>query len=97
MSIQRTLALLFALLCGLALAGGALAGGIFSDHYAVPWNAHWGGGGLASSDNYAVNGTVGQGAIGWTESANYGVGAGYWYGAIAEYTIYLPLVLRNAA
>ncbi|NIV32373.1 MAG: hypothetical protein GWN58_23900 [Anaerolineae bacterium] len=97
MNKQRTLVLFFALLCGLVLASGALAGGISSDRYAVPWNAHWGGGGLSSSDNYAVNGTVGQGAIGWIESANYGVRAGYWYGAIVEYRIYLPLVLRNAA
>ena len=49
----------------------------------------------SSSDNYAINATVGQGAIGWTNSDNYGVGAGYWYGAVVEYRIYLPLVLRN--
>lgn len=97
MNKQRTLALLFACLCGLMLAGGTLAGGISSDNHAVPWDAHWGGGGLTSSTNYAVNGTVGQGATGWTESANHGVGAGYWYGAIVEYSIYLPLVLPDTA
>ncbi len=97
MNRQRTLVLLFAFICGLVLAGGTLAGGMSSDNYAVPWDARWGGGGFTSSANYAVNGTVGQGAIGWTESANYGVGTGYWYGAIVQYNIYLPLVLRDAA
>ena len=97
MNRQRTLVLLFALFCGLVLAGGTLAGGISSDNYAVPWDARWGGGGLTSSANYAVNGTVGQGVIGRTGGTNYGVEAGYWYGAIVEYSIYLPLVLRNAA
>ena len=97
MSKQRTLVLFLALLCGLVLAGGTLAGGISSDNYAVPWDARWGGGGLTSSANYAVNGTVGQGVIGRTGGTNYGVEAGYWYGAIVEYSIYLPLVLRNAA
>ena len=90
----RIAALVATLLCGLVLASVALAG-MFSDNYGVPWDARYGGGGLTSSDNYAINATVGQGAIGWTESDNYGVGAGYWYGAVVEYRIYLPLVLRN--
>jgi hypothetical protein len=90
----RSVALAAALLCCLALTGVALAE-MYSDNYGVPWDARYGGGGLTSSDNYAINGTVGQGAIGWINSDNYGVGAGYWYGAIVEYRIYLPLVLRS--
>ncbi|MCJ7642217.1 MAG: hypothetical protein MUO29_10040 [Desulfobacterales bacterium] len=54
-----------------------------------------GGGGPASSANYAVNLTVGQAVIGASSSANYGGGVGYWYGAAAQYRIYLPLLLRN--
>ena len=91
----RIAALVATLLCGLVLVSVVLAGGMSSGNYGVPWDARYGGGGLTSSDNYAINGTVGQGAIGWTESDNYGVGAGYWYGAVVEYRIYLPLVLRN--
>jgi hypothetical protein len=91
----QSAALVATLLCGLALASVALAGGMFSDNYGVPWDARYGGGGLSSSDNYAVNGTVGQGAIGWTASANYGVGAGYWYGVGAGYRICLPLVMKG--
>ena len=92
----RSVVLVAVFLCGLVLASAALAGGMFSDNYGVPWDARYGGGGLISSDNYAINGTVGQGAIGWTASDNYGVGAGYWYAAAAEYKIYLPLVLRQS-
>jgi hypothetical protein len=94
MNKQRALVLLFAFLCCLVLTS-VVSAEMFSDNYGVPWDTRWGGGGLTSSANYAVNGTVGQGAIGWTESDNYGVGAGYWYGAVVEYRIYLPLVMRN--
>jgi hypothetical protein len=87
-------ALLVVFLCCLFLAGGALAGGISSDNYAVPWDARWGGGGLSSSVNYAVSGTVGQGAIGWTADTGHGVGTGFWYGVFALHRIYLPVVLR---
>ncbi len=96
MNKQRALVLLFAFLCCLVLAS-AVSAEMFSDNYGVPWDARWGGGGPISSANYAINGTVGQGAIGLTGSPNYGVKAGYWYGAIVQYNIYLPLVLRNCS
>ena len=92
--IQTRMLVVVILLCGLVLANVALAG-MASDHYGVPWDARYGGGGFAGSDNYAVNVTVGQGAIGRTASANYGIGAGYWYGATGKYTVYLPLVVRD--
>ena len=58
----RSVALVAVLLCGLGLASVALAGGMISDNYGVPWDARYGGGGLTSSDNYAINSTVGQGS-----------------------------------
>jgi hypothetical protein len=82
------------LLCCLVAVNVALAE-MFSDNYGVPWDARYGGAGLTSSDNYAINATVGQGVIGWTKSDNYGVGTGYWYGAVVEWEIYLPFVMRN--
>ena len=91
----RSVARVAVLLCGLGLASVAFAGGMISDHYGVPWDARYGGGGLSSSDNYAINGTVGQAAIGWIDSPNYGVGAGYWVGAGVGYEIYLPLVMKG--
>jgi len=83
------------LLAFFLLAGSALA--MRSTNYWLDWftPATGGGGGPASSTNYAVNFTVGQSAIGTSSSTNYGVGLGYWYGAGAQFKIYLPLVLRN--
>ena len=87
-----------ALLCGLLLAGVALA--MESDNYRLDWftPATGGGGGAASSTNYAVNLTVGQSAIGASGSTNYESCLGYWCGsAVAgvEYNIYLPIISRD--
>lgn len=79
----------------LLLTGHALA--MSSTNYRLDWFVPLtgGGGGPMQSANYAVNLTVGQSVIGAAASANYGVGLGYWYGAMTQYRIYLPLVLRN--
>jgi len=93
---KRTLIVIVgALLCGLLLAGVALA--MESDNYRLDWFTPLtgGGGGAASSANYAVNFTVGQSAIGASSSTNYGGCLGYWCGADVEYKIYLPLVLQD--
>ena len=76
------------------LAGSALA--MSSTNYRLDWFTPLtsGGGGAASSTNYAVNLTIGQAAIGGSSSANYAMGLGYWYGAAAQYKIFLPIVLR---
>jgi hypothetical protein len=93
---RRALVLLLVLLGCLVLAGGAVAGGIFSGNFGVPWDARYGGGEPMSSDNYAVSGTVGQAAIGRTVSTGYVVAAGYWYGLSTSHQVYLPLVLRGS-
>jgi hypothetical protein len=85
-----------ALLCGLLLAGAALA--MDSSNYALDWFTPLtgSGGGAANSTNYAINLTVGQSAVGASDSANYAACLGYWCGAAVEHSIYLPLVLRAA-
>jgi len=92
---MRRTTILLALAALLSLTGGVLA--MFSANYRVDWFTplSGGGGGPANSANYAVNLTVGQAVIGASSSANYGGGLGYWYGAAAQYRIYLPLLLRN--
>jgi len=86
---------LLALTAILLLASSALA--MSSTNYRLDWFTPMtgGGGAPASSARYAVNFTVGQTAIGVSSSANYGVGLGYWYGAAAQFRIFLPLLLRN--
>ena len=93
MNERKTIALLAVLLC-ILWTGSALA--MSSTNYKLDWFTPLtsGGGGAASSTNYAVNLTIGQSAIGGSSSANYAVGLGYWYGAAAQYKIFLPIVLR---
>jgi len=92
---KRTLIVIAsALLCGLLLAGDALA--MDSDNYRLDWfTPLTGSGGSANSDHYAVNLTVGQSAIGASSGTNYEGCLGYWCGTAIEHRVYLPLVLRN--
>ncbi len=91
-----TILLLLALAALLLLMAGS-AGAMFSANYRLDWFTPMtgGGGAPASSASYAVNLTVGQTAIGASSSANYGAGLGYWYGAVAQFRIFLPVVLKN--
>jgi hypothetical protein len=92
---RRKIALLTTiLLCGLLLAGSALA--MSSTNYRLDWFTPLtgGGGGPAESANYAVNLTVGQTAISVSSSDSYQVCLGYWCGG-SFYRIYLPLITKN--
>ena len=93
--MRRRVTVLLALTAILLLAGNALA--ISSTNYRLDWFTPMtgGGGAPASSASYAVNFTIGQTAIGASSSANYGAGLGYWYGAAAQFRIFLPVVLKN--
>jgi hypothetical protein len=53
------------------------------------------GGGRAASSGYQVNLTTAQFIAGPAASANYKTQLGYWAGVLAEYRVYLPLVLRG--
>ena len=92
---MRRVTVLLALTAILLLAGSALA--MSSTNYRLDWFTPMtgGGGGPASSASYAVNLTVGQTVIGASSSADYGAGLGYWYGAVAQFRIFLPVVLKN--
>ena len=95
--MRRIIILLLLALATLLLLRAGSAGAMFSDNYRLDWFTPMtgGGGGPTGSANYAVNLTVGQAVIGASSSANYGGSLGYWYGAAAQYRIYLPLLLRN--
>ena len=95
MSKRTLIVIAGALLCGLLLAGVALA--MDSDHYRLDWFTPLtsGGGGPATSDHYAVNITVGQSVVGTSDGTDYNACLGYWCGTAVEHRVYLPLVLRN--
>ncbi len=89
---MRKIAIL-SLLVVLLLSTSALA--MSSANYRLDWFVPLtGSGGAASSTHYVVNFTVGQSAIRAAQSTNYKGCLGYWCG-IAQYRVYLPLVLRN--
>lgn len=91
--MKRSVCLLF-VVGVLLLTGEALA--MSSDDYRLDWfTPLTGSGGTASSTNYAVEFTVGQVGPGTFGSANYDACLGYWCGAEVEYSIYLPLILKN--
>ena len=95
MSKRTLIVIAGALLCGLLLAGVALA--MDSTNYRLDWFTPLtgGGGGPASSTNYAVNLTIGQSVIGTSDSTGYNACLGYWCGTAVGHRIFLPLVLRN--
>jgi len=79
----------------LLLTGAALA--MSSANYRMDWflALSGAGGGAAASSGYQVNLTSAQFVVGPATSANYGTQLGYWAGVLAEYHVYLPLVLRG--
>jgi hypothetical protein len=93
MNKRRAIILAAALLGGLVLATGALAQGA---HSIAWWVVAGGGGESTAAGEVAVNSTLGQPIIGPAGGDSVSLGAGYWYGALVQHRIYLPLVLRAA-
>ena len=55
-----------------------------------------GGGGKTSGDGYVLMGTIGQPDAGSAlTSGGYTMIGGFWPGALTQYRIYLPVVLKN--
>jgi len=80
----------FLLLASIALAQSG--GG-----YDLSWNTVDGGGTTFNAGgDYTLGGTAGQPDAGLLSGEGYTLGGGFWGGgAVAQYRIYLPLVLRN--
>lgn len=87
------IALLVTLLGALVVTGVVLA--MSSTNYAIDWDVIGAGGGPISSTSYSMNSTIGQAVIGSKSSTSYGLGSGYWPGALLEYLVHLPLILKN--
>ena len=64
--------------------------------YDLSWWTVDGGGGMDSAGaGYALGGTVGQADAGLLTGANgYALLGGFWGGAVWQYRVYLPLLLR---
>jgi hypothetical protein len=88
---KKIIALTAALLLVLASTAGAGS----STQYAIEWDVSGAGGASMASSTYGLAGTVGQSAQGLSSSASYVLCASYWCGMDGDYTIFLPLVLRD--
>jgi hypothetical protein len=93
MNRRKLILLAVALFCCLLAAGGVLAQGNVTT---IDWWVVSSGGGPASGGGaVALNGTLGQPIVASVGNTPVFLGMGYWYGADAEYVVYLPLALRN--
>jgi len=65
--------------------------------YDLTWNTIDNGGGTSSNGGYTLDGTIGQPDAGAPMSnGDYVLNGGFWSGiSIAQYHIYLPIVLRS--
>ena len=61
------------------------------------WTVDGGGHTFSEGGGYTLGGTTGQPDAGVMEGAPYTLPGGFWPGgSVGQYTIYLPLVLRNS-
>jgi hypothetical protein len=96
--IKRATALaLFALLCGLLLAGAAGAGVASPRAAQIDWQVIGGGAGPPMhGEQHQLFSTLGQTAIGMSGNGVQ-LGSGFWYGMEVRHSVYLPLLLREPA
>jgi hypothetical protein len=89
--MKKKVVMLVLLLATLVLTSLALASG----SYSINWWVIGGGGGRAESGNYSLDFTIGQPVVGVATDTGYELCSGFWCGAVVEYKIYLPIVLKN--
>ena len=59
------------------------------------WTVDSGGATFSLGGGYTLGGTIGQPDAGVLSGSGYTLVGGFWAGAVAQYRIYLPLVLRD--
>jgi hypothetical protein len=88
----RQASTLLILVTFLLLAGTVLA----SNGPEIPRYVIGSGGGHVEAGNSTLDGTIGQAVVGVVSHAPYELCSGFWCrGAVVEYKIYLPIILRN--
>ena len=61
--------------------------------YAIDWWTVGGGGGNSAGGGFTLSGTVGQPDAGRMSGGSYSLEGGFW-GILAPYFLYLPLILK---
>ena len=85
---------LMALLAALSVSWSAVAQ--IGSRYDLTWNTSDNGGGAIGNGGYTLDGTIGQPDAGSAlSSGGYTLTGGFWFSAVAQQRIYLPLVLKS--
>ena len=66
--------------------------------YDLTWNTIDGGGAMPGGSiggSYSLGGTIGQPDAGALSGGGYTLNGGFWGGAVPNYNVYLPLVLKG--
>lgn len=63
--------------------------------YDLTWSTIDSGGGSSSGGGYSLSGTIGQADAGVLSGGGYTLNGGIWFAPVAEYRIYLPLMLKG--
>jgi hypothetical protein len=86
--------LILFVLIGLLLVVASTALAQSGSGYDLTWNTIDGGGG-SSGGGYTLVGTIGQPDVGIAmNGSSYTLVGGFWAGAISQYVVYLPLVIK---
>jgi hypothetical protein len=59
------------------------------------WTADGGGQTFSTGGGYSLGGTIGQPDAGLLAGTGYQLDSGFWSGAPALYSVYLPIIVRN--
>jgi hypothetical protein len=63
--------------------------------YTLDWYKVSGGGGTISGDRFNLTGAIGQAEAGMMSGGSYNLTGGFLFGAPRNYTVYLPLAVKN--
>jgi hypothetical protein len=87
---------LLAIGVAVGLLGGVQANAQSGSGYDLSWWTVDGGGTTSNGDSgYSLGSTTGQPDASVWQGDGYTLAGGFWGGAMVEYRVYLPLVLRN--
>jgi hypothetical protein len=96
--MRRKLGIRAAVLAVTVILSAVITSGLHAQSgggYDLSWSTIDGGGGKSSGPGYTLVGTIGQADTRVTAGGSYRLSGGFWPGAPVEYSVYLPLTLRN--
>jgi len=81
----------------ISLSLSAIAMASTAQNYAISWWTIDGGGAtrFSTGGSYALGGAIGQPDAGMLVGGSYSLVGGFWGGALTQYRVYLPLVMRD--